>query len=61
MYDITMTILIYIPWVIMFFYCFITPLVGLMEREQIVYPLIVSTFFAFVGVIAFAINFVAIP
>ena len=56
-----MTILIYIPWVIMFFYCFMTPLVGIIEKEQIVYPLIVSTFFAFVGVIAFAINFVASP
>ena len=61
MYDITMTTLTYIPWVIMFFYCIITPIVAFAEQDEIIYPLGVSVFFAIIGLIAFVINLIAIP
>lgn len=61
MYDITMTILTYIPWVIMFFYCIITPIVAFAEKDEIVYPLVVSVLFSFIGIIAFVINLVTFP
>ena len=42
MYDITMTTLTYIPWVIMLFYCIITPIVAFAEQDEIIYPLFVG-------------------
>lgn len=56
MYDMTTTILTYIPWVTMFLYCVVTPIVGLADEDKLIYPLGASTLSAIAGLVVLAIN-----